>query len=131
MRGAPEEPVAAALPRLGFLHDPPLQESIATDIASAESALADGRYKNACIMSGAAIEALLLWAVQRRTPPIFRRLSAGFKPGVLKRDAPPSRRSIRIRENGASSSTLKSLETYQSFLEFLQPHVCWPRISVT
>lgn len=69
MRAAPEEPVAAVLPRLSFLQDPALQESIATDIASAESAMADGRYKNACVMSGAAIEALLLWAVQRRTPP--------------------------------------------------------------
>jgi hypothetical protein len=67
MRAAPEEPIAAVQPRLAFLHDPALQESIATDLASAESAMADGRYKNACVMSGAAIEALLLWAVQRRT----------------------------------------------------------------
>jgi len=67
MRAAPEEPVAAVLPRLAFLQDPALQESIATDIGSAESAMADGRYKNACVMSGAAIEALLLWAAQRRT----------------------------------------------------------------
>lgn len=67
MREAPDEPIAVALPRLAFLQDPPLQESIATDIASAEAAVADGRYKNACVMSGAAIEALLLWAVQRRT----------------------------------------------------------------
>ena len=65
MRAAPDEPIAVALPRLAFLQDPQLQESIATDIASAESALADGRHKNACVMSGAAIEALLLWAVQR------------------------------------------------------------------
>jgi hypothetical protein len=66
MRAAPEEPIAAVQPRLAFLRDPPLQESIATDVASAESALVDGRYKNACVMSGAAIEALLLWAVHRR-----------------------------------------------------------------
>lgn len=30
--------------------------------------MADGRFKNACVMAGAAIEALLLWAVQRRQP---------------------------------------------------------------
>lgn len=68
MRAAPEEPIAAVQPRLAFLQDPALQESIATDVASAESAVVDGRPKNACVMSGAAIEALLLWAVQRRTP---------------------------------------------------------------
>lgn len=67
MRAAPQEPIAVVQPRLAFLNDPELQNSIATDVASAEAAMADGRYKNACVMAGAAVEALLLWAVQRRT----------------------------------------------------------------
>lgn len=66
MRGLPEEPVAVAQRRLGFLGDPDLEQSIATDVTSAEAAQADGRLKNSCVMAGAAIEALLLWAVQRR-----------------------------------------------------------------
>ena len=67
MRNAPLEPIARVQPRIAFLQDQSLEESIATDVASAEAALADGRYKNACVMAGAAVEAVLLWAVQRRT----------------------------------------------------------------
>lgn len=68
MEACPDEPVVVAQTRLAFLSDPDLERSVATDVASAEGALADGRYKNACVMAGSAIEALLLWAVQRRTP---------------------------------------------------------------
>lgn len=68
MEACPEEPIAEAQTLLAFLSDPELERSIATDVASAEGALADGRYKNACVMAGSAIEALLLWAVQRRKP---------------------------------------------------------------
>lgn len=68
MEACPEEPVAVAQAHLAFLTDTELERSIATDIASAEGAFADGRYKNACVMAGSAIEALLLWAIQRRTP---------------------------------------------------------------
>jgi hypothetical protein len=67
MRAAPEEPIATVRPRLAFLGSPDLEDSIAVDIASAEAAFVEGRYKNACVMSGAAIEALLLWAVSRRS----------------------------------------------------------------
>ena len=68
MEACPEEPIAVAQTHLTFLADPELERSIATDVASAEGALADGRYKNACVMAGSALEALLLWAVQRRKP---------------------------------------------------------------
>lgn len=68
MAACPEEPIAVAQSKLGFLADKELERLIATDVASAEGAFADGRYKNACVMAGSAIEALLLWAVQRRTP---------------------------------------------------------------
>lgn len=67
MEACPEEPAVAAQTRLAFLADPDLERSVAIDVASAEGAVADGRYKNACVMAGSAIEALLLWAVQRRT----------------------------------------------------------------
>lgn len=66
MEECPEEPVTMAQSRLAFLADADLERSVATDVASAEAALADGRYKNACVMAGSAIEALLLWAVQRK-----------------------------------------------------------------
>jgi hypothetical protein len=71
MRAAPQEPTAMVEPRLVFLNDPDLQTSIATDISSAQAAFADGRYKNCCVMAGAGVEALLLWAVQR-TPSVDR-----------------------------------------------------------
>jgi len=99
MRSAPEEPIAAVQPRLVFPNDPQLQESIAIDVAAAESAMADGRYKNACVMAGAAIEALLLWAVQRRPgvdhQAAFARVqanrTAAHRPGIPTLDQDPRR----------------------------------------
>jgi hypothetical protein len=64
LRSAREEPAPLIANRLGFLADTELANSIATDISSSEAAIANGMYKNACVMSGAALEALLLWTIQ-------------------------------------------------------------------
>ena len=49
---------------LDFVKDDELRESIELDISSAHSALANDELKAATVMAGAAIEALLLWALQ-------------------------------------------------------------------
>lgn len=55
----------AALP---FIADAALRSSIQQDITGAHQALANGEWKAACILAGAAIEALLHWRLEREDP---------------------------------------------------------------
>ena len=52
---------------LEFIEDPDLRESIRLDISTANIDLANGESKAATVMAGAAVEALLLWALEEHT----------------------------------------------------------------
>jgi len=49
---------------LNFITDAPLRQSIRVDIGAANRDLANGEWKGATVLAGAAVEALLLWAIQ-------------------------------------------------------------------
>lgn len=50
---------------LTFIPDADLRESIRLDISAANRDLANGEWKGATVLAGAAVEALLLWAIQQ------------------------------------------------------------------
>jgi hypothetical protein len=57
--------VGALLP---FIQDADFRESIRLDISAAGDALAGSHWKGATVLAGAAVEALLLWAIQQIDP---------------------------------------------------------------
>jgi hypothetical protein len=61
----PDQVVAKSTAKLTFLNDPEMAESLRADIATASSALRNGEWKAAAVLSGSVIEALLLWALQK------------------------------------------------------------------
>ena len=60
----PDEAPSPGTTGLDFVADPRLRASIRLDISAAESNLANGEWKGATVLAGAAVEALLLWAIQ-------------------------------------------------------------------
>jgi hypothetical protein len=61
----PDEAPAAGTSELGFIGDQGLRESIRLDISAANRDLVQGEWKGATVLAGSAVEALLLWAIQR------------------------------------------------------------------
>ncbi|KRP90030.1 hypothetical protein AOQ73_25365 [Bradyrhizobium pachyrhizi] len=61
----PDQMPDPATTELAFVKDPSLRLSIRLDIGSASEALHRGDFKAATVLAGAAIEALLLWAIQK------------------------------------------------------------------
>ncbi|WP_426409397.1 hypothetical protein [Bradyrhizobium ganzhouense] len=59
-----DEQPAPSTSDLGFVRDAALRESIRLDISSASEALHRSDFKAATVLSGSAIEALLLWTLQ-------------------------------------------------------------------
>jgi len=60
----PDEAAAAETVELAFIADSALRESIRVDLSAASRDLAEGEWKGATVLAGAATEALLLWALQ-------------------------------------------------------------------
>lgn len=60
----PDQAVPKSITTLTFLNDSELAEALRADIATASSALRNGEWKAAAVLSGSVIEALLLWALQ-------------------------------------------------------------------
>jgi hypothetical protein len=60
-----------------FLNDPDLAEALRADIATASSALRNGEWKAATVLSGSVIEALLLWALQKTHAPTIKAQGVG------------------------------------------------------
>lgn len=65
----PDDAPTVSHATLAFLADPALQATLALDISTARSALANGEYKAASVMAGSVMEALLLWATTTRKMP--------------------------------------------------------------
>jgi hypothetical protein len=61
----PDERPALGTTDLAFVSDAPLRESIRLDISSASEALHRSDFKASTVLAGSAIEALLLWSLQR------------------------------------------------------------------
>lgn len=68
----PDESPLPGTAELAFISDALLRESIRNDISSANRALHDGLWKAATVLSGAAAEALLLWAIMGRRSQVER-----------------------------------------------------------
>ena len=60
----PDQAPSPATAALQFVPDATLRESIRLDISAANRDLAQGEWNGATILAGAALEALLLWALQ-------------------------------------------------------------------
>jgi hypothetical protein len=67
--GCPDEYPAASTADLAFISDPDLRLNLRTDIDVIRQALQSGEWKAATVLAGSAIEALLLWSLQPKTPP--------------------------------------------------------------
>lgn len=61
----PDQTVPKSITTLMFLNDPEMAEALRADIAAASSALRNGEWKAAAVLSSSVIEALLLWALQK------------------------------------------------------------------
>jgi hypothetical protein len=66
LQKCPDEGIEASIAGLEFLEDQ-LRASVRSDISSSEAALNNGQWKAATVLAGAALEALLLWAVARHS----------------------------------------------------------------
>lgn len=63
----PEEGIAPTIHGLEFVADTKLRDSIRRDLSQSRRALDRGDFKAATVMAGAALEALLLYAIETRT----------------------------------------------------------------
>lgn len=63
LQKCPDEAISEATSGLEFIADTPLRESIRRDVSSADTALNNGEWKASTVIAGAAVEALLLWAI--------------------------------------------------------------------
>lgn len=63
---SPDQAIAKGARTLMFLNDPEMADSLRADIATASSALRNGEWKAAAVLSGSVIEALLFWALEKK-----------------------------------------------------------------
>jgi hypothetical protein len=64
----PDQAPAPATAEFPFIPDGDLREALRTDFSEAERAFADSGWKAATVLGGSVVEALLLWALQQRSP---------------------------------------------------------------
>lgn len=64
----PDESPAPGTSELNFITDPDLRANLRSDIGAVTRALSNGEWKAATVLAGSAAEALLLWALQQRSP---------------------------------------------------------------
>jgi hypothetical protein len=63
-----DEAPSPATAEFKFISDPKLKENLRIDIGAINRALSNGEWKAATVLAGAAVEALLLWALQQQKP---------------------------------------------------------------
>ncbi len=74
----PDQAPAATTTGLTFLRsDPDFRESLRTDISSANSSLLNHEYKEATVIAGSVVEALLLWALETHGEQKVRAAASG------------------------------------------------------
>jgi hypothetical protein len=64
----PDAATAPGASELNFITDPDLRANLRIDISDVNRALSNGEWKAATVLAGSAAAALLLWALQQRTP---------------------------------------------------------------
>jgi hypothetical protein len=81
----PDEALSAAAgAELTFLKNADLERTLAMDVGSIERALANSEWKAATVIGGSVIEALLLWAINQRSPTdVSTALDAAVRSGNL------------------------------------------------
>jgi hypothetical protein len=78
-----DEGPAASPGKLSFIDDAEFGAVLETDIASLEAASANGEWKAATVLGGSIVEALLLWAIERKAKTEKTNVdSAAYKVGV-------------------------------------------------
>jgi hypothetical protein len=90
----PDEFPPAASTELLFVTDADLRTSIRQDVSAIERAVASAEWKAATVLSGAAIEALLLWRLDQSHPTpadVSAAVSSARANGALKKDPPNAR----------------------------------------
>lgn len=91
MDACPQQAASSTTPLLPFLSDPDLEENLRIDTSSARKAVADGEWKTATVLAGSVIEALLLWAIERHSPPDYEAAMArAAKHGASGSKKPPA-----------------------------------------
>lgn len=64
----PDQAPAPTTAEFSFVPEGDLREALRTDFSEAERAFADSGWKAATVLGGSVVEALLLWALQQRSP---------------------------------------------------------------
>lgn len=64
----PDEAVMRGTAELSFISGPELRDNLRLDLSAVRRALANDEVKAATVLAGSVLEALLLWALQRRLP---------------------------------------------------------------
>jgi hypothetical protein len=64
----PDQRPSATTKELAFITDAALRDSIRLDLGTANSALHNSEWKASTVLAGAAVEAMLLWAIQENPP---------------------------------------------------------------
>ena len=85
----PDEGPVPTTSGLVFITDNDLRLALCTDIGSIETALANGEWKAATVLSGSVVEALLLWALNQKLPAeITSAVTAVVRSKAIHKDPP-------------------------------------------
>jgi hypothetical protein len=86
----PDEFPSASTSKLTFIADANLRDNLRLDISATNSALRNGEWKAATVLSGSVIEALLLWALEQRAPGDVQLATKKLVGGTFNRPPPAS-----------------------------------------
>lgn len=78
----PDEGAISSTAGLEFIEDEHFRQSIRLDASSSQIALDNGEWKAATVLAGSAIEALLLYAISKRSPDERARAIANITPAI-------------------------------------------------
>lgn len=125
LKQCPDEYPASTFKALSFITAADLRLSIETDVSAAHSALTNGELKGATVLAGAAIEALLLWALQDAR--VFHKLGTLPSPPATRRDLEASAwtldRYIKAAEHAEiiGSNTKDALNLAKNYRNLIHP----------
>jgi hypothetical protein len=72
----PDQSPTPSTSELSFISDADLRDNLRIDLGAIDRALSNSEWKGATVISGATIEALLLWVLQERPPADITRVAA-------------------------------------------------------
>jgi hypothetical protein len=87
----PDEFPAAGTVELGFVPDTALRESLRRDVSAVNIALANGEWKEATVIGGSVIEALLLWTFQSKSGEVISRALSTLQSNKVLVKPPPNK----------------------------------------